>query len=384
MDLKSVIDTRRRRDPDVGLLLIVFVLAAFGIAMCYSASAVYAMQTFGDAFHFLKRQLLWFFAGIVLMLAVQEIDYRQYQNHTGFMLIISFVLLLIVLIPGLGHNAKGSARWIDLFFFKMQPSEFVKIVMVIYLVKVFSSEHGGNHVVQMLIPLFIVAVMFVMILIQPDFGTAMDLLFVSVVILFVSGFPFRYIASLAVISIPMFYLLVYQVDYRRDRLVAYFDPWKDRFGDGYHIIQSFIAFKKGGFLGVGLGFGTQKIKRLPEPHTDFIFAVIAEEMGLMGTMVMVILFCLLFIRAVQISLEAPDEFGRLLAVGLGLLITVQAFINMGVVTGVIPTTGIPLPFVSYGGSSFLSSMIAVGILLNISRYREAAQRSEAISGEVWS
>jgi cell division protein FtsW len=384
VDLKSVIDTRRRRDPDVGLLLIVFVLAAFGIAMCYSASAVYAMQTFGDAFHFLKRQLLWFFAGIVLMLAVQEIDYRQYQNHTGFMLIISFVLLLIVLIPGLGHNAKGSARWIDLFFFKMQPSEFVKIVMVIYLVKVFSSEHGGNHVVQMLIPLFIVAVMFVMILIQPDFGTAMDLLFVSVVILFVSGFPFRYIASLAVISIPMFYLLVYQVDYRRDRLVAYFDPWKDRFGDGYHIIQSFIAFKKGGFLGVGLGFGTQKIKRLPEPHTDFIFAVIAEEMGLMGTMVMVILFCLLFIRAVQISLEAPDEFGRLLAVGLGLLITVQAFINMGVVTGVIPTTGIPLPFVSYGGSSFLSSMIAVGILLNISRYREAAQRSEAISGEVWS
>jgi cell division protein FtsW len=164
--------------------------------------------------------------------------------------------------------------------------------------------------------------------------------------------------------------------------VAYFDPWKPL----RHAIISdvFIAFKKGGFLGVGLGFGTQKIKRLPEPHTEFIFAVIAEEMGLMGTMVMVILFCLLFIRAVQISLEAPDEFGRLLAVGLGLLITVQAFINMGVVTGVIPTTGIPLPFVSYGGSSFLSSMIAVGILLNISRYREAAQRSEAISGEVWS
>jgi cell division protein FtsW len=384
VDLKSVIDTRRRRDPDMGLLLIVFVLAAFGIAMCYSASAVYAMQTFGDAFHFLKRQLLWFFAGIVLMLVVQEVDYRLYQKHTGFMLIISFVLLLIVLIPGLGHNAKGSARWIDLFFFKIQPSEFVKIFMVIYLVKVFSNEQGGNHVVQMLIPLLIVAVMFVMILIQPDFGTAMDLLFVSVIILFVSGFPFRYIASLAVISIPMFYLLVYQVDYRRDRLLAYFDPWKDRFGDGYHIIQSFIAFKKGGFLGVGLGFGTQKIKRLPEPHTDFIFAVIAEEMGLMGTMVMVILFCLLFVRAVQISLEAPDEFGRLLAVGLGLLITVQAFINMGVVTGVIPTTGIPLPFVSYGGSSFLSSMMAVGILLNISRYREAAPRSEAISGEVWS
>ena len=383
MDLRSALSNRSKGEPDVALFLIVFALAGFGIAMCYSASAVYALQTYGDAFHFLKRQLAWFFAGLLVLLAVQEIDYHFYQRHTRFMLLISFILLILVLIPGLGHNAKGSARWINFGLFSIQPSEFVKLFMVIYLVKVFSNESRDNPVIQILIPLIIVAVMFVLIMMQPDFGTAVDLLFVSVVILFVSGFPLIYILSLFIISIPMFYLLVYQVDYRRDRILAYIDPWKDRFGNGYHIIQSFIAFKKGAFMGVGLGFGTQKIRRLPEPHTDFIFAVIAEELGLVGTILMVLLFCLLFARVVSISLAAPDEFGSLLSVGLGLLIVVQAFVNMGVVTGSLPTTGIPLPFVSYGGSSFLSSMLAVGILLNISRYRDTVRKGVPVSTEVW-
>ncbi|MDR3238146.1 MAG: putative lipid II flippase FtsW [Spirochaetia bacterium] len=369
MELSEVTGIRRRRDPDLFLFAVVFALSGFGLAMCYSASAVYAMSQFGDAFYFFKRQLVWFFAGLLILLAVQFIDYRIYRRYTRVMLIFSFVLLLIVLLPGVGHHVKGAARWINFGLFSFQPSEFVKVFLVVYLVKIFSAERTENHVARLLFPLFIVAVMFVLIMLQPDFSTAMELLFVAAVVFFVSGFPFLYMVTLFILSIPMFYLLIYQVDYRRERLLAYLDPWKDRFGNGYHIIQSFIAFKKGGLLGLGMGFGEQKIRRLPEPHTDFVFAVIAEEMGLAGTLLTVALFCFFFMRVAALALAAPDDFGRLLAVGLGILIAAQAFINMGVVTGGLPTTGIPLPFVSYGGSSFLSSMFAVGILLNISRYR---------------
>ncbi|MCL2025919.1 MAG: putative lipid II flippase FtsW [Leptospirales bacterium] len=378
MELNTYI--KSKKSPDFVLLAIVFALSGFGLAMCYSASAVYAMSTFGDAFYFFKRQLVWFFAGIVILLTVQAIDYRIYKRYTRPMLIVSFVLLLLVLFPGLGHHVKGASRWINFGFFSVQPSEFVKVVIVIYLVKIFSRDRDGNKpgntVVQLLFPLFIVATMFVLIMLQPDFSTAMTLLFVAAVIFFMSGFPFIYMITLFILSIPMFYLLIYQVDYRRERILAYLDPWKDRFGNGYHIIQSFIAFKKGGLLGLGMGFGEQKIRRLPEPHTDFIFAVIAEEMGLFGTGLIVILFCFFFVRITSIALAAPDNFGSFLAIGLGVLIVAQAFINIGVVTGGLPTTGIPLPFLSYGGSSFLSCMLSVGILLNISRYGVEKNRME--------
>ena len=368
------------------LLAIVFALSGFGLAMCYSASAVYAMSAFGDAFYFFKRQLMWFFAGLVILLAVQAVDYRMYKRYTMGLLIVSFVLLLLVLLPGIGHHVKGAARWINFGFFSLQPAEFVKVFVIIYLVKIFSRDRddnkAGNIVARLFFPLLMVAAMFVLIMLQPDFSTAMELLFVAAVIFFVSGFPFIYMITLFILSIPMFYLLIYQVDYRRERLLAYLDPWKDRFGSGYHIIQSFIAFKKGALLGLGMGFGEQKIRRLPEPHTDFIFAVIAEEMGLFGTALIVILFCFFFIRVASIALAAPDDFGCLLAVGLGVLIVVQAFINMGVVTGSLPATGIPLPFLSYGGSSFLSSMLAVGILLNISRYRTGETAKDTVTQEV--
>jgi cell division protein FtsW len=188
--------------------------------------------------------------------------------------------------------------------------------------------------------------------------------------------------GLALLSVPMFYLLIYQVEYRRQRILAFFDPWSDRFGKGYHIIQSFIAFKLGGMLGAGLGSGTQKIKRLPEPHTDFIYAVIAEEAGLLGTFSILILYLLFFYFGVKIALKAPDEYGRLLAMGLTLLITVQAFLNISVVIGLLPTTGIPLPFISYGGSSLLVNMMATGILLNISKYREVVPRDIKFDKEV--
>ncbi len=373
MELKGIMDTRRRGEPDIVLFVAIFILAAVGIIMSYSASAVYAQRVFHDSFYFLKRQLAWFVVGFAALLAAQEIDYRFYLKHTKILLLISLFLLSLVLIPGVGHSVKGSMRWLNLGFLSIQPSEFVKVVMVIYLSKVFSSD-TQEHVVKLLIPMVVLAVMFILIMLQPDFGTSMDLLVVSVMVLFVSGFPFLYILMLFLISIPMFYLLIYQVSYRWQRLVAYADPWKNRFGTGYHVVQSFIAFKRGGLLGAGLGNGTQKIQRLPEPHTDFIFAVIAEETGLLGTLSLVALYGLFFWRGILVAVAAPDQFGRLLAMGLSLMVTVQAAINIGVVTGVLPTTGVPLPFVSYGGSSLLSNMIAGGILLNISRYRDVAGR----------
>ncbi len=382
MDLKDVLDTRRRGEPDLVLFVAVFTLAGIGLAMSYSASAVYAFRVFGDSFYFLKRQMLWAVVGLVALFIFQGIDYRQYVKHTKIMLLVSVLLLIAVLIPGLGASVKGSSRWISIGPANLQPSEFVKLAAVIYLVKVYSSETKENHVIQLLVPMLVIAFIFILVMMQPDFGTAMDLLVISVFILFVSGFPLLYILLLFVISVPMFYLLIYQVSYRWDRVLAYVNPWHDRFGIGYHVIQSFTAFKKGGLLGVGLGFGTQKIARLPEPHTDFIFAVIAEETGLLGTIFLALLFCFVFWRGILIALHAPDDFGRLLAVGLSLLITVQAFINMGVVSGALPTTGIPLPFISYGGSSLLTNMIAAGILLNISRFREASVR-EVQFEEVW-
>lgn len=364
---------------------LVLVMAGMGIAMCYSASAVYALKNFGDSFYFLKRQILWLIAGLVSLLCVQNLDYRVYRRHTRVMLAASLALLALVLIPGLGHSVKGSSRWLSFGLLHLQPSEFVKVVLVIYMVKVFSAEHRGTvtQVFQMLVPILVMALMFMLIMLQPDFGTGITLLVASVFILFASGFPLLYLLMLFVTSIPMFYLLIYQVSYRWERILAYLNPWEDRYGIGYHIIQSFIAFKKGGLFGVGLGSGTLKAGRLPEPHTDFIYAVIAEETGLLGTVLVVGLFCFFLWRGMRISLAAPDEFGRLLAAGIALMVVVQGFINIGVVTGSLPTTGVPLPFISYGGSSLLATLTASGILLNISRYREVVQEELKLSEEVW-
>jgi cell division protein FtsW len=382
MDLKFFVDIRRSREPDLMLFLVILTLAGIGIAMNYSASAVYAQKAFGDSYYFLKKQIIWFSVGFLIMFVIKEIDYRKYMKFTKIMILMSFVLLMLVFISGIGRGAKGSMRWLGLGPLSFQPAEFVKIFVVIYLAKVFSSEKS-DHFIRILIPVIIVSAIFLMIMLQPDFGTAIDILVVSVVILFVSGFPLAYIISLFIISIPMFYLFIYLVEYRKERIIAFLSPWTFRYGIGYHIVQSFIAFKKGGLFGTGLGNGTQKLSRLPEPHTDFIYAVIAEEAGLVGTVLIVLLYAAVLWRGIVISAGAQDDFGRLLAVGLSLMIAVQAFINVGVVTGVLPTTGIPLPFLSYGGSSLISNMIAAGILLNISRYRGVKQQEMNLHEEVF-
>jgi cell division protein FtsW len=382
LDFRAIIDTRRLEGADMGLFVAVLVLAVTGLAMSYSASAVIALKTYGDSFYFLKKQFIWFASGIVVMLVVQEIDYRVYSKFTKLMLFASLVMLILVLVPGIGRSVKGSVRWFSFGFLSIQPSEFVKLFIVIYLAKVFSSE-TKDQIMQLVIPMLLIAAMFILIMVQPDFGTAMEILAVSVIILFVSGFPMIYILALSVISVPMFYILIYQVDYRKGRFLAYMNPWTDRFGSGYHIIQSFIAFKKGGLAGAGLGNGTQKLSRLPEPHTDFIYAVIAEEAGLIGTLAVLFLFAVLLWRGIVIAINAPDSFGRLLAIGLTLMVVIQAMINFGVVMGSLPATGIPLPFISYGGSSLLTSLTAAGILLNISRYHKTTRDDLPVNNEVF-
>lgn len=365
------------------LFFVIFIIAGAGLAMVYSASAVPAMRNFGSPYFFLRKQLLWFIVGFAALVAFQMLDYRVLTKYTRILLAGAVGMLAILFIPGIGHLAKGSVRWIAMGPFTLQPSEFVKVIMVIYLAKIFSAEprKTDSHIMQFVVPMVFLALLFILIIIQPDFGSAIVLMMVSVAIIFASGFPLIYMLTLAVLSVPAFYLLVYQVQYRWDRVLAFFDPWHDRYGIGYHIIQSFTAFKSGGLHGVGLGYGTMKLARLPEPHTDFIFAVIAEEAGFLGTSIIVILFLLLFWRGVKIAFEAPDNFGKLLALGLSMLVTIQAFINIAVVSGSLPTTGVPLPFISYGGSAFLSNMIACGILLSISRSREVVRDAPVHPGE---
>lgn len=382
MELKGILDTRRMGEPDLFLFAAIFTLAGIGLAMTYSASAVYASRVFGDSFYFLKRQIIWGIISLLALFIFQGIDYRNHAKYSRIMIVFSMFALIAVLIPGIGSNVKGSSRWISLGILNIQPAEFVKLVVVIYLVNIYSADAKENRVVQLLAPMIIISIIFVLIMLQPDFGTAMNLLIICAFIIFISGFPMLYIFFISILSVPMFYLMIYQVSYRWDRIIAFIDPWKDRYGVGYHVIQSFTAFKKGGLLGVGLGLGAQKLVKLPEPHTDFVFAVIAEETGLIGTVFIAVIFCFVFWRGILISLNAPDDFGRFLSIGLSLMITAQAFVNMGVVAGVLPTTGVPLPFISYGGSSLLSNMIAAGILLNISKYRETSTRGVNLE-EVW-
>ena len=370
MEFKSLIDTRRSHAPDIILLLTLFVIAFFGVSMVFSASAIKASIIYGDSLFFFKRQVIWVFISFGIIFLLQNFDYRKYISLTKFFLLFSFAALVALYIPGIGHSAKGSVRWFNLGFFSVQPSEFVKIASIIYLAKVFSAKHEEKTFLKMTVPLAVVGIIFLLVLLQPDFGTAVTLLFVSVAVLFVSGFSSLYLILLALVSVPAFYLIIYQVNYRWMRIIAFLNPWENRYGIGYHITQSFIAFKKGGFFGEGLGLGTQKIGKLPEPHTDFIFAVIGEETGFIGAFVILLLYLVILYRGAKIANDSKDDFGTLLAAGITSMLTFHVLVNVGMTAGIMPVTGIPLPFMSYGVSALTTNLLAIGILLNIHMRRQ--------------
>jgi len=294
------------------------------------------------------------------------VNYQLWRKLVYLLLIGSLLSLILLLIPGVGNEVSGSSRWLKFAGFSLQPAEFAKLALVIYLAHSLSKKQQEIR----FLPKVIVSGVFVLLIIaQPDFGTAMILAAIALTLLFAAGLKLRHLLSGILLSLPAIYLMIVRVDYRKKRILAFLNPWKDPTNSGFQIIQSFLAFGSGGLWGMGLGRGRQKLFYLPDAHTDFIFSVIGEELGFLGVVAILTLFLILILRGIKISLSAPDPFGSYLALGITLMIGLQAMVNFGVSLGLLPTKGLTLPFISYGGSSLIVSLIGAGILLNISSQR---------------
>lgn len=338
--------------------------------MVYSASAIWATYKFDDSFFFAKRQLLFAGIGIVAMFFLMNVEYWTWRSRAKLLLLVCFFLLLAVLVPGIGMERNGSRSWIGVGAFSIQPSEFMKLAMIAFLAKFLSENQKRitSFKKGFLPSLGIVFSAFALIMLQPDLGTGTVMVGTCIVMLFVSGARIAHFAFLGVLGLTGFAALVLSAPYRIARITSYLNPWEDAQGSGFQIIQSLYAIGPGGLFGMGLGQSRQKFFYLPEPQTDFIFAILSEELGFIGGSLILLLFSLLLWRGVRIALGAPDLYGSFIAIGIISMIAIQVMINIGVVTGLIPVTGITLPFLSYGGSSLTLMLMAVGVLLNVSRY----------------
>ena len=358
---------KKLENYDLLLMLMAIALTCFGVVMVYSASNIMAAKRFHDGFFFLKRQGLFAVIGFAIMLGVMHIDYRFWKKMAAPALLLCLVLLVMVLVPGIGGKAGGSSRWIKLPGFNLQPSEMAKLALIMYMAYSLDKkqEKVKSFAVGIVPHMIILAILIGCLALQPDLGGALTLVAVAMTMLFAAGTRLSHIISMILLAMP---LLAYKLSrgYHRGRMEAWTNPWSDPEGKGFQIIQSWLALGTGGVFGQGLGEGKQKLFYLPEAHTDFILSVIGEELGFLGVLVIIGMFFLLVQRAMRISVAAPDSFGRFLALGIAVLFGIEATVNMGVVTGLLPTKGLALPFISYGGSSLLISLFAVGILLNIS------------------
>jgi cell division protein FtsW len=368
---ERTIPTSSDQGFDRPLFIAVLLLLAFGLVMVYSASAVMAAQRLHEPTYFLVRQVIYGVVGLIVMLVTSRIDYHFYRKLIYPFLGLSVVGLVLCHTP-LGLTINGAARWIDLGPLTIQPSEFVKVALVLWLsyslakksLKIKSFSIG--FLPHLLIP----GAVILLCLLQPDFGTAVVIAVLAFSLLFVAGAKLGYIMAAGIVAAPIAYLLVAGSEYRLKRLLTFLDPLSTRFGDGYQLSQSLFGFGAGGLTGVGLGDGLQKFLFLPEAHNDFIVSIIAEELGVIGVWAMILLFAIVVARGVRIGVRAKDEFGTYLAIGLTILVGVQVLFNLGVAMGLLPTKGLNLPFVSFGGSALVVSLFAVGVLLNISRERE--------------
>ena len=345
------------------------VLVLFGALMVFSASAVMAAERYGSSYYFLVRQLAWMAVGLALMVAVMNLDYRRLANPR--LLFPALGLQMLLLVAVLFSPARNHAhRWIHLGPLGLEPSEPAKIILVTFLAYFLDLRKGQvSDWKHTLLPIALVTGAAVgLILKEPDLGTAMAIILVVAAMLFAAGLHWAYFAGAALAALPVIAMLIYFVPYRHNRVIAFLNPWSDPLGKGFQIIQSYIAVGTGGIDGVGFMEGKQKLFYLPEPHTDFIFAVICEELGLIGALAVIALFCVIMWRGLRAATACSNDFGRLLAIGLTVLVVGQALVNMSVVLGLLPTKGIPLPLVSYGGSSLLMNLLAVGILLNVSQH----------------
>ncbi|MGE5573121.1 MAG: stage V sporulation protein E [Bacteroidota bacterium] len=362
--------SHEKHAPDVVIFLITLALLSVGVVMVFSASSVNAYEIFHDAYYFIKRQLAWAAIGLVAMCVAMEVDYRVWKRLAWPGLLLSLVLLVAVLIPGVGVMIRGSRRWLGVGSLTFQPSEVAKIVMIFFMARFLSDRSPRMHRFAdgLIPPLIILGVVFGLIMLEPDFGTGGAIVGITVLMLFAAGASISHLAALVALGLPALVVVAMAEPYRVRRFLAFLHPWEDPLGSGFHIIQSLLALGSGGIFGVGLGRSRQKFLYLPMQHTDFIFAIIGEELGFVGATAVVVLYFLFAWRGLRVAIGAPDSFGSLLAVGITTMIVFQAAINMGVVSGSLPITGITLPLISSGGSSLVTTLAAIGVLLNISKY----------------
>lgn len=360
---------RKERKADVTILTVATVLLAIGVIMVYSASSIAAEQDYGDSFYFLKRQIAWSVIGLVAMMVCSRVDYWLLHRYSRPILMVAVALLGLVLIPGIGHVSHGARRWIGFGGLAFQPSELIKLAFTVFLASYLSERpERATRIRGLIVPGFLLVMCFGLILMQPDLGTAIALAGTCAVVLFAAGIPVAHLAGMGIASVPAVALMIFGEEYRRRRFLAFLNPYADPSGSGYHIIQAIHALGSGGPFGVGLGNSRQKFFYVPEGHTDFIFAILGEELGLVGGMLVLGLFFLFAWRGYRIAMSAPDLFGTLLAAGITTMVILQVIVNVGVVTAILPITGIPLPFISFGGSSLVLTLVGVGLLLNVSKY----------------
>ncbi|MDD4956657.1 MAG: putative lipid II flippase FtsW [Candidatus Omnitrophica bacterium] len=354
------------------VLIIVAALLMTGIVMIYSSSAVYAYDNYGDSMYFVKRHLVYLAGGVAACVIMMMTQRKWLEDNARWILCLAVLLLVAVLVPGIGVAGGGAKRWLRIAGLSIQPSEFAKFAIIIYLADLMSRK---RYLMKDLMygffpPLIVSGFVAGMILIEPDMGTAVSVLFVSGVLLFISGARMTHIGALIMCMLPALYAAVRLKAYRVRRIMAFLDPFQYKEGAGYQLYQSFIAIGSGGFLGVGLGQSKQKLFYLPQSHTDFIFAIIGEELGVVGALSVLLLFALLVLYMFRIALRINDVFSSRVVLGIALMIAFETIVNIGVSTGMLPTKGLPLPFISYGGSSLVCHMAVMGIIFNLSREAE--------------
>jgi len=359
---------KRIEGYDLIILLMTVALTCFGIVMVYSASSVMAAKKFNDGFYFLKRQGVFAILGFAMMAIAMRIDYQQWRRLAVPLLMACLVLLVLVFVPGIGGTVKGASRWLRFPGFNFQPSELAKIALIIYMAYSLDKKQEKLKFFSTgFLPYMVVlAIMIAILLLQHDLGASLTLGAVALSMLFIAGSRPRYILGMFVMAVPFLYYAILTKSYRLARIKVFLNPWQDPTNTGFQIIQSWLGFGIGGIFGQGLGEGKQKLFYLPEAHTDFILSVVGEELGFIGVIVIAAMFFLLVQRSFRVALQAEDDFGRFLAFGIAVLLGIEGFVNMGVVTGLLPTKGLALPFISYGGSSLIVSLFAVGVLLNVS------------------
>lgn len=344
--------------------------------MIYSISTIYAADKYGDSYFLLKHQLIWLGMGVVLFVIAGRTDYHWFRKKSRILLLLGGILLLAVFIPGLGRSGGGARRWLSVGGFGFQPSELVKYLVIVYLADLLARRQNTikQFVSGFLPPLAVIGVICGLIVIQPDLGSALSIAVIGLLMLYLAGGRLAHLGLLCLSAVPVLAIMITRVGYRKRRILAFIDPWADPKGTGFQIIQSLIALGSGGPTGLGLGESRQKLFYLPAATTDFIFSILGEELGFIGTGLMIIMVVGLLIVGFAIARRADDLFGSLLAQGITSMLVLQAMVNMGVSSGILPTKGLPLPFVSYGGSNLIVSFLAVGILVNIATHQDSECR----------